>query len=37
MTRDDGGGGVDCRAKDDVTFYMISGENFKQFDLEKFY
>ena len=32
MTQDDGERG--CRAKDDVTFYMIAGENFKQFDLK---
>ena len=34
MTQDDGGRG--CLAKDDATlFNMISGKNFKQFDLKK--
>ena len=32
MTQDNGGGGI--RAKDYVTFYMISGKNFKQLDFK---
>ena len=29
--------GEGCWAKDDITFYMISGKHFKQFDFKKLF